>query len=164
MRAPFQLRLLGSEDRAGFWCGVEPLDRYFHHQAGQDMRRRMAVCVIAMEIGTETIAGFYTLAAADISVTEVSEAMTKRLPRYPTLPAARLGRLAVDQRFQGRKLGAALLSDAVRRAARAEIAVHAMIVDAKDEGAASFYRHHGFEAYGSAPNALIAPMHRLLGS
>ena len=164
MSAPFQLRLLGSEDRAGFRCGVEPLDRYFHRQAGQDMRRRMAACVIAMETGTETIAGFYTLAAADIPVTEVPEALTKRLPRYPTLPAARLGRLAVDERFQGHKLGAALLSDAVSRAARAEIAIHAMVVDAKDEGAAAFYRHHGFEAYGSAPNTLIAPMHRLLGT
>ena len=115
---------MGSEDRAGFRCGVEPLNRYFHRQADQDMHRRMAVCVTAMETGTETIAGFYTLAAADIPVTEVSEAMTKRLRRYPTLPAARLGRLAVDERFQGRKLGATLLSDAVHRAARGEIAIH----------------------------------------
>ncbi|MGR3433827.1 MAG: GNAT family N-acetyltransferase [Shimia sp.] len=143
---------------------MDALDRYFHRQAGQDMRRRMAVCVVATETGTEAIAGFYTLAAADIPVADVPEALMKRLPRYPTLPAARLGRLAIDERFRGRGLGAALLADAAGRAARAEIAVHAMVVDAKDGAAEAFYRHHGFETYGSAPNTLIAPLRRLLAS
>lgn len=164
MNPPFRLGLLGSEDRSGFRSGVEPLDRYFRRQAGQDVRRRMAVCVVATEAETGAIAGFYTLAAADIPIVDVPEALTKRLPRYPTLPAARLGRLAVDDRFGGRDLCGALLSDAVRRAHGAGIAMPAMVVDAKDEAAAAFYRHHGFEACGSAPDTSIAPMKRLLES
>lgn len=66
------------------------------------------------------------------------------MPRYPVLPAVRLGRLAVDRRFQGRGLGAALLADAALRASRSEIAAAILVVEAKDERAAGFYRRHGF--------------------
>lgn len=59
-------------------------------------------------------------------------------------------------------LGGALLFDAVQRAGRSEVGMHAMIVEAKDAAAEAFYRHHGFAAYGSAPGLLIAPLHRLL--
>ncbi|HEV7880044.1 GNAT family N-acetyltransferase [Bradyrhizobium sp.] len=60
------------------------------------------------------------------------------------LPAALIGRLAVDRRYQGPSLGAALLFDAIARAVRADAAVFTLIVDAKDDAAARFYRHHGF--------------------
>ena len=60
------------------------------------------------------------------------------------------------------KLGAALLFDAIERAARSEVAMHAMIVEAKNEQAEAFYRHHGFATYGSASGLLIAPLHVLL--
>lgn len=159
---PFRITPLGKEDRSGFHCGSAPLDRYFVSQAGQDVRRRMTACFIAINRATDIIAGYYTLSAADIPATDVPEELTRRLPRYPTIPAARLGRLAVDERFRGAGLGGALLSDAIERAGRTEIAVHAMVVEAKDENAAAFYRHHGFATYGSAPRMLIAPLHTLL--
>ena len=44
------------------------------------------------------------------------------------------------------KLGAALLWDAIGRAARSEVTVHAVAADAKDEAAEGFYRHFGFVA------------------
>lgn len=162
--SPFRTELLGKQDRTGFHCGVPPLDRYFQSQVGQDVRRRMAVCTVAVEVQSGAVAGFYTLSAAGIPMTDVPEALARRLPRYPSLPAARIGRLAVDERHHGRGLGGALLYDAALRAAGADLAVHAVVVDAKDESAAAFYRHHGFEAYASAPNAMIAPIKRLLRS
>ena len=55
----------------------------------------------------------------------------------------------------------ALLWDAVGRATRSEIAVYALVVDAKDEQAENFYRHHGFVAFGSMPKSLILPLSRL---
>lgn len=122
----------------------------------------MAACFIATEIASETIAGFYTLAAADIPVTDVAPEITRKLPRYPTLPAARIGRLAVDARYRGQKLGAVLLADAAIRAASSEVAVLAMVVDAKDAAAEAFYRHHGFVAYGSSAGKLLAPIKSLL--
>ncbi len=154
---------LDGRDRSGFACGSAALDRYFQTQATQDMRRRIAACYIAVERETDVIAGFYTLSAADIPLTDLPPDMVKRLPRYPTLPAARLGRLAVDTRFKGRGLGGALLADAVLRAAASEVAVFAMVVDAKDAGAEAFYRHHGFERYGSAKGKLMAGLRGSLG-
>ena len=116
----FALLPLDGRDRSGFASGVEPLDRYFRTQVSQDVRRRVAACTVAVEQATQAIAGFYTLSAADVPVADVAPELTRRLPRYPTLPAARLGRLAVDARFRGRQLGTALLADAVRRAAGSE--------------------------------------------
>ena len=84
--------------------------------------------------------------------------MSKRLPRYPSVPVARVGRLAVDQAFHGQKLGGALLADAAVRAARSEVAVFALVVDAKDDTAVAFYRHHGFEGFGSKDRQLIVSL------
>ncbi len=78
--------------------------------------------------------------------------------RYPTVPAVRMGRLAVDQAFQGQGLGGALLADALYRAARSEIAAYALMVDAKDEPAAAFYQHHGFITLPDSPLALFLPL------
>lgn len=161
-QGPFRILPLDGRDRSGFASASAPLTRYFHAQVTQDARRRIAACTIAEHRATGAIAGFYTLSAADIPVTDLPPEMAKRLPRYPTLPAARLGRLAVDSRFTGQKLGTALLVDAILRAAASEVAVFAMVVDAKDAQAEAFYRHHGFSTYASAPGKLMAPLSALL--
>lgn len=122
----------------------------------------ISACYVLEEAATGLIAGYYTLSAADIPISDAPSNLTKRLPRYPSLPVVRLGRLAIDERFHGQKLGSALLANAASRAANSEIAMFAMIVDAKDESAQAFYRHHGFSAYGSSPFTLIAPLKDLL--
>jgi ribosomal protein S18 acetylase RimI-like enzyme len=149
--------LAPSHDRADFTCGVDALDRYFLRQAGQDVRRRATACFVAREIATGRIAGYYTLSAGGILLAEMPGQLAKRLPRYPSVPVARLGRLAVAIAHHGRRLGGAMLWDAVDRAARSE-AVYALVVDAKDEQAENFYRHHGFVALGSTPKNLILPL------
>lgn len=131
----FVISALGQQDRSGFRCGFEPLDRYVHTQVGQDIRRGLAACFIAEERGTSLIAGYYTLSAADVPTTDLAPDITRRLPRYPTIPVARVGRLAVDERFKGLKLGSALLASAAGRAAASDVAVIALIVDAKGEPA-----------------------------
>ena len=83
-------------------------------------------------------AGYYTLASASILLADLPVATPKKLPRYPSVPAVRMGRLAVDRGFQGQGLGGALLADALERAARSEIAAFSLLVDAKDESAAAF--------------------------
>ena len=80
------------------------------------------------------------------------------LPRYACVPVARVGRLAVDRAFHGQKLGGALLADAALRALRSEVAVFALVVDAKDEAAEAFYRHHGFERFGTKARQLIVAL------
>jgi ribosomal protein S18 acetylase RimI-like enzyme len=82
----------------------------------------------------------------------------KRLPRYAALPAGLIGRLAVDQRFRGQRLGSALVMDAAQRAANADPAVFALVVDAKDEAAVAFYEHLGFRRFTGRPMTLYLPI------
>lgn len=153
--APFRLAPLdAAHDRAGFNSDSEPLNRYLQEQATQDIRRRVAACFVALADG-QRIAGYYTLASASLLLADLP---ARKLPRYPTVPAVRMGRLAVDQAFKGQGLGGALLADALDRAARSEIAAFALMVDAKDEAAAVFYRHHGFMALPDSPLTLFLPL------
>ncbi|MCA0239213.1 MAG: GNAT family N-acetyltransferase [Proteobacteria bacterium] len=163
MTARFRLEPLGpGHDRNTFSCGVAALDSYLAGLAGQDIKRRVSACYVACEVTSGKVAGFYTLAASSVPLHDLPPSLTKRLPRYPSVPVARVGRLAIDMAFQGRKLGGALLADAAVRSARSEAAVFALIVDAKDEGAAAFYRHHGFEPFGGNPLQLVGPLQRFL--
>ena len=158
----FLIEPLGPDhDRSAFLCGTEALDRYFREQVTVDVRRRATACYVALEDPGAKIAGYYTLAAAGVPLAEMPAALAKRLPRYPSVPVARLGRLAVDQDYRGRKLGSALLWDAVARSLRSEIAVFALIVDAKDDQAEAFYLHHGFVPFGSQPRQLVLPLTKL---
>ncbi len=122
------------------------------------MRRRVTACYVAVEAATGKVAGYYTLSAAVVTLAELPEQLARRLPRYPSVPVARLGRLVVDQAYRGRQLGGTLLWDAITRATRSEIAVFALVVDAKDEQAEAFYCHHGFVAFGSLPRQLVLPL------
>ena len=144
-------------DRSRFECGVGALDRYFRIQVGQDIKRRVTACFTALDASSR-VAGYYTLASASILLTDLADHLAKKLPRYPNVPAVRMGRLAVDQCFKGRGLGAALLADALRRAVTAEIAAYAFVVDAKDANAAEFYAHHGFLATAGHPLFLHLPL------
>lgn len=156
--APLRLVPLdATHDRSAFNCDSEPLNRYLREQIGQDVRRRVAACFVALVDGTR-IAGYYTLASASLLLVDLPASTGKKLPRYPTVPAVRMGRLAVDQAFKGQGLGGALLADALDRAARSEIAAFALMVDAKDEAAAAFYRHHGFVALPNSSLTLFLPL------
>ncbi len=163
MVGPSLIEALGSShDRKGFSCGVEALDRYFQKQATQDVRRRATACYVALEEPGAKVAGYYTLAAAGIPLADMPAALAKQLPRYPSVPVARLGRLAVDLAYRGHKLGSALLWDAVQRSSRSEIAVFALVVDAKDDQAKAFYRHQGFVSFGSQPRQLVLPLTNII--
>src|SRR5271170_7013262 len=156
---PFRFAPLGAEhDRGSFHCGEEALDRYFKTQATQDVRRRIAHCFVAVEAASAEVAGFYTIAASSFPLVDLPPEEAKRLPRYPTLPAIRIGRLAVDQKFQGRGLGGALLVDATRRSILSPPAVYTLAVDAKNDQAVAFYQRFGFRTLASQPRTLFLPL------
>ena len=152
---PFRVETLASHNRLGFSCGVEPLDRYFREQVTQDMRRRATACFVALDEDNGRVVGYYTLAAGAVALADLPETLAKRLPRYPSVPIARLGRSAVDESYRGQKLGAALLWDASGRAARSELMAYALVADSKDHRAEAFYLHHGFILL--TPRVLILP-------
>ena len=162
MSPPFVIELLSAlHQRQEFACGVEALDRYLRQQVSQDVRKHVTACYVTREIATGALAGYYTLAAGSVLLSRMPSSLAKKLPRYPDVPVARLGRLAVDQKFHGQKLGAAMLWDAILRAARSEVVVYGLVVDAKDDGAVGFYRHHGFIALNEEARQLVLPLANL---
>lgn len=138
--------LSSRHDRAAFNCGNDSLDRYIREQATQDIRRRLATVFAAVEaIAPSRICGFFTLSATSILPADLPREATRRLPRLP-VPAALIGRLAVDRAFQGRGLGGILLADAVRKttAAANTLAIAVLVVDPVDQAARNFYSTFGF--------------------
>ena len=149
-----------SHDRRSFSCGVEPLDRYFHLQAGQDQRRHIAVCFVLPDPTRSRIAGYYTLSAFSVVGQALPAALQKKLPKYGQIPCTLLGRLAVDREYRCRGLGKHLLVDALRRALAhsAAVASWAVVVDVKDDAARAFYERYGFISLPDAPRRLFLPM------
>lgn len=147
-------------DRAGFDCGVAELNEYLQRYADQHRRRGItSVYVLADTDAPARILGYYTLSAAEVDASGLSDADRKRLPRYP-VPCFRMGRLACRADQRGRGIGRLLMGCAVDRCleARGQVAAYALIVDAKDEGAKAFYEHYGFKAFVGKPLALYLPL------
>jgi ribosomal protein S18 acetylase RimI-like enzyme len=159
MTFPFRLEPLGEEhERSLFRCGEDALDRYFQTQVNRDIRRRVANCFVAVENATRHVAAYYTISAASIRLADLPPDETRRLPRHPTVSAVRIGRLAVEQRFQGRGLGAALLADAASRTLNADAAAFTLLVDARNHQAVAFYQRFGFRVLSSQPRTLFLPL------
>ncbi len=147
-------------DRSAFACGIDALDRYLKIQANQDIKKNVSVTYVLTPHNSEQIFGYYTLSSIGIFADELSEKIIKKLPRYPVLPGVLLGRLAVDKKFQGKKIGLCLLMDALKRSLTIsnQIGIVAVIVDAKDEKAAAFYKHYGFIALPDNIHRLFLPL------
>ena len=147
-------------NRADFSCGIAPLDLYLHRQVGQEARRGVTAPFVLIEGSSNRIAGYYTLSAMSIALGDIPDEVARRLPRYPMVPATLLGRLAVDQGRRGRGFGETLLVDALRRSWRLskQIGSVAVVVDAKDEHARTFYEHFGFMRLPAQDNRLFLLM------
>ncbi len=143
-----------------FVCGEPSLEQYLRQYARQDLRRRVSrVFVATITENPQVIAGYYTLSAGSVKCSELPVHLAKKLPRYP-IPVALLGRLAVATACQGQGLGAILLADACHRVHRASslMGVYAILVDALNDQAQAFYRHHGFIALPDSLNRWLLPL------
>lgn len=145
---------------AGFKCGQERMDRYLHSQATQDIKKRVATVFVLIDQPDSNVLAYYTLSAYSVELAELDHALAKSLPKYPLLPATLLGRLAVDVNYQGKGLGEVALVDALKRslAATVQVASIAIVVDALDQRAASFYQKYGFQEFKQHPLKLYLSM------
>jgi GNAT superfamily N-acetyltransferase len=154
-----RIEALGKQhDRARFSSEQPDIDDWFRRRAGQDERRNVARVFVAAddELG---VIGFYSLSSYTLAMDHLPTDLARKLPRYDAIPAARIGRLARDERVRGRGVGELLLADAVRRilGAARSVAVYAIVVDAKDAQAAEFYRRFGFQPFPLQPRRLFLP-------
>jgi GNAT superfamily N-acetyltransferase len=147
-------------DRQGFESGVPALDEYLRRLADQHRRRGISsVYVLTDSAQPQRILGYYTLSAAEVDGERLTEAERKKLPRYP-VPCFRMGRLGCRKDQRGQGLGKLLLGCAVDRClqARKHVAAYALIVDAKDAAAKTFYLHFGFKSLLDNPMTLYLPL------
>lgn len=136
-------KLTPADSLEGFHCGVALIDDWVRMRAHDAERHGTAVVYVSHCEGIP--AGVYSLSAHAIVRSEVQGGWLRR-NAPESIPAALLGMLGVDERFQGCGLGASLLSDAIKRSltAAAQIGIKALLVDPFDDTAQAFYRKYGF--------------------
>lgn len=152
------MSLAGNHDRQAFDCGRQALNDWLQQVARQHQDKGLSKTFVAVrEADPACICGYYALTLAELENRHLPDAWRKKLPRR--IPGVRLGRLAVDRKYQGKKLGELLLIDALTRARRiyAEAGGIGLIVDALDEQAAGYYQRFGFEAAPDNPLLLFLP-------
>lgn len=154
----FYAEALGKQDRSAFSSGNDRIDRYFQHTVSQDVKRGYATCYLLIERSTAQIAGFYTLSSHSVPLTEVAPDLARKLPRYPSVPAALIGWLGRNAAFRGQGIGPLLLADAITRLVSAPVGIHAICADAIDDDAAAFYREHQFQSLTSRAGGFFLPM------
>jgi uncharacterized protein (DUF1778 family)/predicted GNAT family N-acyltransferase len=140
-------RLAEHHDRDGFDCGNPILSDWFKQQSSQFERKDLARTYVLVSASQPSlVAGYYSISTCQIRYEDLPPIHSKGLPRHLIIPAALLGKLAIDQRFQGQGLGSALLGNALRRMLHlaSVIGIRVVVVDAIDDAAGSFYLKQGF--------------------
>ena len=146
----------GGHDRTVFDCGVPALNLYLRSYALQNQKKGIVRNYVTTRTDGKVVVAYYTLVYAAIDQKRLPAKVVKGLGKYD-IPLMVLARLAVDHRTQGQGLGKALLKDAILRTIQAaEIAgLKLLLVHAKDEIAADFYRKYGFEPVVDDPLKLF---------
>jgi GNAT superfamily N-acetyltransferase len=136
-------KLQRTHEIEAFDCGQPELNRFLIRHALQAQQVNSSQTYVGLS--GKTIIGFFTIVAGEVRHADAPARIVKGMPRYP-IPLLVLARLAVHCEWQGRGIGAGLLLDALGRTLHAAdiIGVRAVAVHAKDDSAASFYRHFGF--------------------
>ncbi len=150
-------------DRQSFDCGVSALNDYFQKYALQNHTKNISKTFVATTLDRQkAVAGYYTVSMAEIARVKMPETGFKHLPKYP-VPVMRIGRLAVDVRFRKKGIGERILLDVLHRAyfLAGEVGLYAVVVDAKNSEAVSFYHKYGFMPLAAQPRTLFLPVQTL---
>ena len=149
-----------AHDRDAFDCGDADLNVFLRRYARQshEMNASKTFCAIS-DAQPNRVLGFYTLAPASVDYAEVPSHMTRRIARHE-VPGFRLARLAVDVSMAGKGLGGQLLAAAALRCLRLanDGGGLLLIIDAKSDRAASWYRSFGAEPLQDSPLTLVIPL------
>lgn len=146
-------------DRSGFTCGKPSLDDFIRARVSQYEKRRLGKTFVAVPDSEKRVIGYYTLAAGAVTFENLPSEATRKLPKHP-IPVILLARLAVDQSAQGKRLGEALLLDALQRSLdlSEKLGAYAVEVDALDDSAVAFYVKYGFVTLLDDSKHLYLPM------
>ena len=150
-------------NRSLFDCGISELNDYLQRYARQNHKKGIAKTWVMVNSNNEQVpVGYYSISMAELQQESLSDEQKKGFPRYP-LPVIRIGKLAVDKKSQGQRLGELLLVDIFKRGIRIsqDIGVVGFLVDAINERAKQFYLKYGFSPLVNSPLSLFLPMTRI---
>jgi GNAT superfamily N-acetyltransferase len=148
--------LASHHDLAAFCCGDTPLDDWLKRRAGANQASGASRTFVLCQ--AESVVGYYALSSGSVSVEAAPGRFRRNMPS--PIPIVVLGRLAVDQRWQGRGIGRALFRDAAQRVVQAAevIGVRGILVHAISEQARSFYLALGFDPSPLQPMTLMVTL------
>ena len=137
-----------------FECGEPSLDEWLKRRAMSNQQNGASRTFVVVD-EENRVRGFYAMAAGAVSHLQATSSVRRNMP--DPIPVMVLGRLAVDCRAQGIKVGASLLQDAVKRAIAVSqnTGVRALLVHALHEQAKQFYEHYGFQQSPQYPMTLL---------
>jgi predicted GNAT family N-acyltransferase len=146
-------------DNSTFSCENKELDTYIREYAGQDLKRQLAQIFVLCEEETNKIIAYYTISTTSFKKEFLPVHEAKKFPHYP-IPAALIGRLATDKKWQGKGLGERMLVDSLKRILKAtqNLGINVVLVVSKDERAKSFYLKYGFIPLIHNPLHLYLPI------
>ena len=155
------IALLTTEnDTSVFSCGVLSLDEWLNKRALKNQNsgasRTFVVC------DDDTVIAYYALATGGVERSMAPNAIARNMPE--AIPVLVLGRLAIDESYQGQKLGAFLLKDAILRTLSIahDVGVRALLVHAISEDAKQFYMNYGFKISPIDPMTLMLSVKNMM--
>jgi len=153
LSAPHLLTVADGVER--FRCGTPTLDEWLKRRAMANQVSGASRTYVVTDVGSNSVVGYYCLASGALALVDAPTSIRRNMP--DPIPMAVLGRLAVDNTWQGKRLGAALLQDAVMRTAQAGkiLGLRGLLVHAISSDAQAFYEYHGFKASPTQPMTLI---------
>jgi GNAT superfamily N-acetyltransferase len=136
--------LAEDHDLTRFASGNALLDHWLQRDALRAHRAGISRTTVWAAPGQRAVAAYHAIAPTQVGRTELPSRSLSG--GYSTVPGYLIGRLALDQSLHGQGLGTQLLLDALERIvdAAATAGGRLIVVDAIDETAHRFYRHHGF--------------------
>jgi len=148
-----------TDDTITFDCGDEALNTWLSKRALASERRGDARTYVSIDADTELIAGFYAISAWSMDRRAIGGFLARNAPS--AVPVILLGRLATSIDARGIGLGKDLLTHAIRQATIAATALgaRALVTEAKDTAAASFYEHMGMKPIIGQPGTFAVPLH-----
>lgn len=139
---------------SGFTCGKPALDRWLKTRALSNQEKGFTAVMVVHE--DNRVVGYYGLAPTAIVPGRMPRSIRTGQPPDP-VPCLLLGQLATDERWKGKGIGTGLLKHALRRcvAAASLVGGRALIVNAVDAEAATFWGRRGFIASKDDPLVLF---------
>ena len=135
--------LCSDHDTTRFNCGNDTLNDWLIRRAPKNQDSGASRTFVINS--NKRVIGYYALASGSVERLAAPGSIARNMPE--PVPVVVLGRLVVDVDYQGHRLGAALLKDAMLRtlAVSHEVEIRAMLVHAISDEAKQFCRRYGFQ-------------------